>query len=158
MAERYRIADEPKPGGLSQLAVQPFWPLLGLMLGGFWVAMPWFALNGLAVGCPRRGREIGVAIVGLLGAFGIVAGLLYLDRIDVIETSLQAKLGLLVLVLWKLSIGYWLYELQARSFELYEHYGGIVRNGALVVAAAFFLKPKLFGLVELPLLVSLALR
>jgi len=41
----YRIADEPRPGALSQLAVNPLWPLLAVMLGGTWIAWPWFALN-----------------------------------------------------------------------------------------------------------------
>ena len=44
----YRIGDEPQPGPLAQVAVNPVWPLLVVMFGGADLSWPWFALNSLA--------------------------------------------------------------------------------------------------------------
>ena len=50
----YRIGDEPRPGALARVAVDPMWPLLAVMLGGVWLSWPWFVLNGVVVGSPTR--------------------------------------------------------------------------------------------------------
>ena len=42
-------------------------------------------------------------------------------------------------IVWKLAVGYVLYNLQQRSFALHEYYGGMVRNGVLVLVASIFL-------------------
>jgi hypothetical protein len=131
--------------------VDPRWPLLGMMLAGPWLAWPWFAFNGFAVGSPTRIREALVAGLGLLGSvalvFGIAAG---------IGTGVLAgttlRLALLGLTLWKLGIGYVLYLIQARTFWVFEHYGGAVRNGLLVVLAGAFAEPSVGRLLGNPLL------
>jgi hypothetical protein len=47
----------------------------------------------------------------------------------------------IVLTVWKLVVSYLLYGLQSRSFHLYEHFGGTVRNGfALAMVAGFVLR------------------
>lgn len=137
MSDVYRLPDEPKASGLSRWAVQPFWPLLGMMVGGAWLAWPWYVLNGFAMGSPTRRRELLLVVAGLavipLPVSG--AGLLLLagwDRDWVVQIT-----GLLV-ILWKLGISYWLYALQSRTFELYRYYGGAVANGGL---------PLIIGLV-----------
>lgn len=158
MSSAYRLADEPRPSPLSHLVVQPFWPLVGFMFGGFWLAIPWYVFNGVAVGSPRLGREIGLAVLGVAGSFGLTWALLHADATDLIDSSLDARLGLLVLLAWKLATCYALYVQQAKSFAIYEYYGGIVRNGMLVAAAAWFLGPKLIGQLELPQLFALAVR
>ena len=33
----YRIADEPRPGAMEHLAVDPLWPFLAIMFGGAWL-------------------------------------------------------------------------------------------------------------------------
>ena len=53
----YAIADEPEASRLAHLTVRPSMPLLALMLGGAWIAWPWFALNAYAMGSPTRRRE-----------------------------------------------------------------------------------------------------
>ena len=158
MSTRYRIADEARPSPVSHLVVQPFWPLVGLMFGGFWLAIPWYVFNSFAVGSPRRVREVSLAVIGVLGAFGITWALLVADARDVIATRLDARLGLLVLLAWKITICYALCVQQGKSFAIYAYYGGVVRNGMLVAAAAWFLGPRLFGQLELPSLISLAVR
>ena len=143
---RYRILDEPRPGALSKAAVRPFWPLLACMVGGPWIGWPWFVVNSLAVGGVKRVPTIVTAIVGMLGAAGIVVAF---------ATALQGGLGrmaqnfwLLGLVVWKLGIAYVLYLLQHRDVELFEYYRGTVRNGLFVVIAAYFLEPKLMGVLS----------
>lgn len=140
----YRIEDEPQPSALAKLAVNPVWPLLAVMFGGAVVSWPWFALNGFALGSPSRRREAVLAVAGFAGsaalAFAIFAAASsgYLDGVWI-------QYSLVVLVVWKLAVSYWLYVLQGRSFGLYQLYGGTVRNGLLVVFAAALLKPKLLG-------------
>lgn len=138
----YQIVDEPMPGGLARWAVHPLWPLLGVMFGGAWLAWPWFAFNAFAVGSPTRKREAMIAAGGFAGtlaiAFAIVA-LANLLRWPAAAVS-YAVIGLAV---WKLAVSYWLFSLQGRSFHLYEHFGGQVRSGLLVLLLAGFLGRRL---------------
>ncbi len=145
MAATYRIADEPIPGRLASLTVNPFWPLLSLMFAGFWLALPWFALNSAAMGSASRRREWtilagGAALSAALG-FGLYHG------VETGVLSLDAFRYLLIgLVAWRLGVAYLVYTLQAPSFELHQHFGGPVRNGAfLVLAGAFLPTAKLLG-------------
>ena len=41
----YRIADEPRPGAMEHLAVDPLWPFLAIMFGGAWLSWPWFVFK-----------------------------------------------------------------------------------------------------------------
>ncbi len=136
----YRIQDEPHPGSLSHLAVNPVWPLFGVMFGGAGLSWSWFVLNGLALGSPTRRQELGWAIGGLAGGLALILGIFAahesLGRLGV-------RYSLVALTVWKLAVSYWLYTLQSRSFHLYEHFGGRVRNGALVVVAGYFVMRKL---------------
>lgn len=125
------MLDEPRPGGLSRFAVNPLWPLLAMMFGGAWLALPWFALNGFAVGSPNRFRETALGAGGLAGSLALALAIGAADsRGALSETAI--RFAVLGVVVWKLAVAYWLYALQSRSFGLYEYYGGPVRNGALV--------------------------
>ena len=77
MTATYRIADEPTPGRLAGLVVNPFWPLLGAMLGGFWLALPWFALNAAALGSATRRREWAYLAGGMAVSAALGGALLY---------------------------------------------------------------------------------
>lgn len=139
MSAAYRIDDEPRPSKLAHLAVKPLWPLLGLMLAGSWLAWPWFALNSMAVGSPTARKELAWLAAAVVGSLLLIAAILYLDNQHVLVDNRQAKYALLTLTLWKLGTGYAIFTLQSRTLELYEYYGGILRNGLIVVlAAAFF--------------------
>ena len=89
----YHLADEPRPGGLAHLAVQPFWPLLAMMLAGSWLALPWFVVNALAVGSPTRGKEIGLAVLAFAGSLGLVLAVIGGLTSDLIRTDLQIQLA-----------------------------------------------------------------
>lgn len=140
----YRIEDEPQPGRLAQAAVNPVWPLLAVMFGGAALSWPWFALNGFAVGSPHRRRELAWAAGGFAGNVAIVVGIVFLANAGILA-GLGVRYALVGLTVWKLAVSYWLYTVQSRSFGLYRHYGGPVRNGALVIFAAFFLRPRLLA-------------
>lgn len=138
----YRIADEPVPGGLAHIAVRPIWPLFAMMFVGPWFAWPWFVLNGFAVGSPTRLRELIGAIVGFAGSFGIVYAISHLVEGEVLTQTMLPYAGI-VLIAWKISVSYWLYMLQERTFEIYEYFGGIVRNGLFILILVHFMGGRL---------------
>ena len=149
MPSSYRIVDEPRPGQLSQVATAPFWPLLGLMLGGAWLAWPWFLLNGAAIGSANRRREVSLVGCGFVGS--IVLGLLMLRLLDEETSGWAVSLWVLGLQIVKLGVGYWLFNLQARSFALFEYFGGRPRNAFLIVAAGAYLRSTVLSAVSWPL-------
>jgi len=144
LANVYRILDEPQPGTLSSFAVQPFWPLLGVMLGGAWLSWPWFVFNAFAIGSPTRRSETGIAAIGFAGNVVLSIVLLTLLGSDVLPSTAVPYLGL-VLVVWKIGISYWLFVKQTRTFGIYEYYGGAVRNGVFVLVLAYFAMRGLGG-------------
>ncbi len=141
---RYRIADEPVPGRLAGIVVNPFWPLLAGMLAGFWLAFPWFVLNGLAMGSASRRREIAWVVVGLALSAAGGGALLWAAGAD--APRALVRYGAVGLVAWRIGVAYAVYALQSPSFELHEHFGGPVRNGAFVaIAGAVFPLHRLVG-------------
>jgi hypothetical protein len=137
MARGYQIADEPQPGPMASVAVQPFWPLLGVMFGGSWLSWPWFIVNSLAVGSPTRRREVALAIVGFVGNAALVLALGSLLFTEIVPETFAPYL-VLVQIVWRLGVSYWLYVLQARTFGIYEYYGGPVRNGLPILIVGYF--------------------
>jgi hypothetical protein len=136
----YRIPDEPVASGLSTVAVQPFWPLLAIMFGGSWLSWPWFAVNAFATGSPTRGRELALALGGFAGSAALSVGLIVAVQHGALAGS-AIKYAVIILTVWKLVVSYVLYNLQSRSFHLYEHFGGTVRSGfALAILAGFVLR------------------
>ncbi|WP_339478871.1 MULTISPECIES: hypothetical protein [unclassified Pseudomonas] len=138
----YRIEDEPRPGALAKWAVSPFWPLLGLMLGGAWLGLPWFVFNAIAVGSPTRLREWLLAGLCLVGSLIIGVVLLQLVDAGYIQSQAQIQYALLILVVWKLAIGYLLFMQQNATIEIYQYYGGVLNRFGLpvVLVGAFVLK------------------
>jgi hypothetical protein len=143
----YRIEDEPSPGPLAEWSVRPFWPLLAVMLGGVWLSWPWFVLNGVAVGSPNLKKEIGWAVGGVVVQIGLAVALLVAFERGLMPER-AVPYALLVLVVWKLLVSYRLYQLQAGSFELYEYFGGTVKNGMLLVFVGLFFGPRLLGFIR----------
>jgi hypothetical protein len=142
----YRIGDEPRPGALARVAVDPMWPLLAVMLGGVWLSWPWFVLNGVAVGSPTRRRELLWAVGGFLAeALLLLGGVVLVARFGLVGAA--AAYALLPITVWKLAVSYVLYSLQVRTFHLYRYFGGTVGNGVLVAAAAMFVRPQLLKLL-----------
>lgn len=147
MARRYHILDEPTPGPMSNIVVHPLWPLLALMLGGMWLALPWFVINGYGSGSPTRVRELVIAVSGLVLTAGAVSGIIVLDGTQLLQGT-SVHYALLGVSLIKLATCYLLYVIQARSFEIYVYYGGVQRSGLLVVfAAAVFARRALWAVI-----------
>jgi hypothetical protein len=133
----YRIVDEPLPGPRNRLVVNPTWPLFAMMLGGAWLAWPWFVFNAWAMSSPRLGRTAAWVAGGVAGAAGMSAAVgALIDRGALSEAAIPYTL--IVLVVWKLLISYALTLDQERSFELYRYFGGKVANGVWVVLVGSF--------------------
>lgn len=137
MATAYRIEDEPLPGAWAHLAVRPLWPLFAVMFAGVWLAWPWFVFNGWVVGSPTRRKELAWAVGGAVGLVGLALGLALLGETGVLPSRVWPYARVL-LILWKLGVTYALYFLQSRTFQLYEHYGGPVKSGLMLVALGYF--------------------
>lgn len=136
----YRIDDEPRPGALTRIVVNPLWCLLAIMLGGPWLAWPWFVLNGFGFGSSTRWRELGLAIAGFGGTVVAVFGVILLHDAGVANSQTQLRLLFLGVTVWKLGISYVLYITQGRGFAIYSYYGqGPEQNGMLVAMLGGFL-------------------
>jgi hypothetical protein len=140
----YVIEDEPSPSRLSHLTVKPLWPFLATMLAGGWFALPWFLLNGHAIGSATRKREIVTALVGFAGAAGIWLLVAHFFSIGLLGERYLPYLALLVPACKALT-AYQLHDMQARSFELYEYFGGHSRNGVGALIAGMLLRGYVIG-------------
>lgn len=151
----YHIEDEPRPGPLGHLVVDPVWPLFGVMFGGAVLAWPWFVWNGFAVGSPTRFREAAVAAAGFAGTILLLVVLGVLASNEAIS-GLGVRYALIGVTVWKLGVSYWLHVIQSRSFHLYEHFGGTVKSGLGIVFVGALLVPR--ALAGLPDFWTLVLR
>jgi hypothetical protein len=158
MRPTYSIIDEPRSSAVSHLAVAPLYPLLALMVGGGWIGWPWFAFNAFALGSATRVRENVIAVAALMGSFLItLATMFYFARHGGSEAHVEY--ALLVAVVWKLGLGYWTSEFQSRAVELRRHFGGVTRNGLVVVVIASLVRPEVLeALRGRALLLALTLR
>ncbi len=144
----YAIPDEPAPTLYQRFVVTPTATLLGVMLGGSLVGLPWMALNGFAMGSAHRKREAGIALATLLATVAALLLLLGLNATGVISARTFNYLGLLVHAL-RLAGAYIVYQSQQRSFELYLYFGGVASNRGWLFA---------FLLMALRLVLASALR
>ncbi|MFC1742666.1 hypothetical protein ACFL35_01635 [Candidatus Riflebacteria bacterium] len=143
----YRLQDEPAPGILSNLCVNPLWPFFAIMFCGTWFSWPWFIFNGFAIGSPTRFRELLYAVLGFVGNFLIVSGILVLAYKKILS-GYGIEYVLILLTIWKLGITYFLFVLQSRTFHIYEYYGGTVKNGLFpIIFCSFLLKGPLFNAI-----------
>jgi hypothetical protein len=144
----YQVPDEPSPGVLQKLVVDPTWPLLATMLAGCWLAWPWLCWNGVAVGSPTARREAAVCGLGLVGSVVLGAGVLWAGRVGLVRDPLVFELLLLAITGWRMGITYVAVMLQSRTFRVYEHYGGVVRSGRAVLVLGVLLRGFVLGLVD----------
>lgn len=131
----YILPDEPRPGKLATLAVDPAWPLLGMMFAGPWLGLIWFVTNSLALGSPTRNREFVLSAAMLLGSVLILLTLAWTWKTGLISEK-SMRYASLSLVALRLSCAYGLYLLQSRVSELFSHYGGKLNNGWIFLALA----------------------
>ncbi len=130
----YKIFDEPQPSNWNHLAVNPQWPLFGIMFAGAWLSFIWYAFNGYALGCPNRLKTLFLAIGGFVGSIVFALLIYFMINIDIVNKE-NIQYILLLLLCWKLGVAYYLYMLQSRTFNIYEHFGNTVQNGIFVVIA-----------------------
>ncbi len=153
----YDLADEPRPNALAKLTVRPWFCILGLMLGGAWLAWPWFALNALALGSPTKDKELRI-----VGAAVLLTAVLSITIVMAYDAELlpltRLRYALIALTVAKLGAAYRLHTLQGRTFHIHEYYGGIVRNGMPVVMIGAMIRPMLLDAVaEYPIFFLLLL-
>lgn len=135
-------------------AVRPFVVLAGCVFGGVWLGWPWFVLNAFALDLEDKTTLAKRLALGLVGASAIAIAIVAVAEPDAMAPSL---LGLVLddpephefswvpymiigLIGWKTAFAYLLFEDQRLPGEVYEYYGGVMRNGIPVVAAASFLR------------------
>ena len=144
MSAAYHIPDEPRPGRFAAYTVHPFWPLITLMLAGSWIGLPWFVVNGIAMGSASLRKEIIAAVATPFGAIAmLIVASLALQRLvppHLLPLGRLVEYRDVLVVAVKLAFGYWIYLSQQRSFEIYRHFGGPVRQGMLIAVGATFLR------------------
>ena len=152
---RYRIADEPTPGPLAVVATSPLWPFVAMMLAGVWLSWTWFAVNSFAVGSPSRRKEMIWIIAGLAVSALMAYAILASAERGIIANE-HIKYAVLVVTVWQLGVSYVLFMLQNRTIEIYEYFGGVLRNGLIfLVLAAFIGRPMVVA--KLPAFLKLVL-
>ncbi|HEU4531300.1 MAG TPA: hypothetical protein VFR59_08935 [Steroidobacteraceae bacterium] len=151
MSATYQIRDEPVGGAQRGLIVDPFWALLGLMVGGAWLGAALFAINAWFLRGPNWQRELALTVALLLGA--PVIALLMVGAGDAgVIPEVGMKYAFLTVILWKLAVGYWIYFQQQTGFDLYQYFGGKPQNGLpIVVLSALFLNRYVIAAVDHPL-------
>lgn len=150
----YRIVDEPSPSTVERLTVNPFWPLLASMLAGGWLAWPWFALNSAALGRGRR-FDADLAVLG----FGIAlnaALVLAVQKVLALGWVEHHEYADLLPQALRLTVFYWLFMRQQRTYQLFEHFGGVGRNALFVVILGSVLRGAVLARVPPALRMFLA--
>ncbi len=147
----YEVADEQRSGGY---AVSPLWPLLALMFAGGWMAWPWAILNSYWLDSPTRKHEIYWAAFGAVGSMLIAAAILIWSNEAQSEADAVVRLryALIALSVFKLAVGYRIYMLQSRTLELFEFYGGRLRNALPIVLLGFVFRSTVAGLLPMAFL------
>ena len=141
---KYRVIDEPRPGALAHLCVNPYWVMLTLMLGGAWIGWPWFVLNALALGSATKTREIAVAATSFTLNCGLVFGVFYAVNAGSLTVA-HARYVLIAVPTLKLGLAYFVFRMQERSYELFTYFGGEERRGAFVLIAGMVGKGAILG-------------
>jgi hypothetical protein len=148
MSTKYLIADEPRPSKLSQHVVNPQWPMLAQMLAGSWLALPWFLFNSIALGSPNWKKDLGWILVSLIGSLLLLLAIEYAIDLKII-TGIWAKMSFLAIVALRLWVAYSLFFSQSSVFELWQYYGGIEKNGLiLLMLASFLIRPFIDSSVD----------
>ncbi|HEX3758562.1 MAG TPA: hypothetical protein VHW23_07630 [Kofleriaceae bacterium] len=147
----YQIADEPVETSLRSYVVRPSMPLLAIMLGGAWLAWPWFAFNAIAMGSPTRRKEIALCAAAFAGTAALGAIVIALFNAGLLPDGAPVRLAVLGVVTFKVAITYHISAVQSRTFHVYEYYGGRVRDPRRLLGAAYLLRGLVIGLVDHPL-------
>lgn len=151
---KYTRHDLPRSQHGPLPAVRPFTVLAATVFAGVWLGWPWYVFNAFALGIEDKRRLLKRLTLGLLGASAISVLVFALDEPDAVAPSLVGLFLddpeprefswipylLIALVGWKSAIGYLACEDQRLPAQVFEYYGGTVRNGLPLVAAGAFLR------------------
>lgn len=147
----YQIADEPEETTLGHYVVDPNAPLLAMMTCGAWLAFPWFAFNAIAMGSPTRRKEIALCALAVAGT-ALLAWLVYaLNEAGILPAGTALDFAILGIHTWKLALAYYISTVQARTFHVYQYYGGNVRSAAGVLGTGYWLRGLVLGLSDDPI-------
>ena len=148
----YRIADEPALGRWQGWAVDPSWPLVGLMLAGAWLAWPWLWLNSAALGSPTARQERAWIAAGLVGSAALGAIVLALVAKGALRGPVAVQVALLGITAWKLGAAAAVHRLQARTLPRFVGEGGEAQSGLGALLVAIFVgRALVLGFCEEPL-------
>ena len=153
----YRLPDEPGPSGLAQYVVSPIWPLFALMFAGNLFGFGWFLFNAVALGAPGRGRDIALVATAIIGTAALILGLGAAEQNGWLVGS-ELKYAALSIIALKLTCGYTMFLRQSATFEVWEHYGGVPRNGMVVLVIIGVFGRNLLQNAHLPPLLLAMLR
>lgn len=129
----YVIPDEPAPSRYQRFVVSPSATLLGVMLGGSILGLPWMVFNGYAMGSAFRAKELLWAVATAFAQFLLLGVLIWLTATGVL-TKREFGYASLVIHAVRLTGAYFIYVSQERSFDLYQHFGGSVSSKGMLVA------------------------
>ena len=149
----YDLADEPDRNRFNQWTVRPVFCLLAVMLGGAWLAWPWYAFNSIALGSPTRRKELLWVAGGLLGTCALAVSIVWAMESGRMSVEMLRYAIILISVV-KLVAMYAIVSLQTRTFHVYEYYGGAIRNGVpLLILGALARSWILEAFEEIPFLI-----
>lgn len=124
----------------------PTWPLLATMLAGTWLGWTWFLLNAIGLNSDRKRAQLRLLFIGLVIAILMAVTLqTFLDK-GVISSRAFAYLEIL-LIGWKLFIGYRLCDEQRLDHELFEYFGGKSFGGSSVLVAGTLMRGTLLAIL-----------
>ena len=124
--------------------VNPIWPLLATMLGGVWMGWTWFAINAVALEGERRSRQFAALAVGVVVLSVAAIATAVLHGKGTLEEAHLKYVGIL-LTAGKLAVAYQLVLWQRRECQLFEYYGGSLRNGMWLALSGILLRGFVVG-------------
>jgi hypothetical protein len=158
MRSQYKIVDEPEVSPSARYAVSPHWPLLAAMLGGSWLALPWFAFNAHAIGSATKRKELTwaaasplVSLVIALVAFPLVEALGFdtttragFGEVLGLPSRTYAYIGAVIISV-KLYFAYRINFYQSKSHDIHTTIHGPGFSGLPLVVGALLLRPFVLG-------------
>lgn len=137
MASGYKIPDEPLPSAWARFTCDPNVIVTAGMVGGSWLAAPWFAFNAFAVGSATQRREmiLAAAMPIATSLFGMLLTLLvghfgWPFRV--------VHYGALLVYVVKFALLYELQRKQAVTVGIHRYLGRSVMQGWPLVALGYF--------------------
>lgn len=145
-ASSYRIVDEPVASSVEKWATNPLWPFFASIFGGAWLAWPWFVFNSFALGSSKRWGDAVLVVAGVLSSALVLFALRFAFAVGAIDENVY-RYGLLLPQAVRLFVLYALFLRQSTTFELFTYFGGVGKNGALVVVVGFVLRERVIHAV-----------